>query len=110
MIRLHPWGPRSQGPEPARSAARTRPRTSLELLIRDGAQVSYTDPYVPMLSLGGRTLESVNFEKAVSDGYDCAVVATNHRVFDYARIAAMPLVVDTRNALQGHAGRTIFRL
>jgi UDP-N-acetyl-D-glucosamine dehydrogenase len=82
----------------------------MELLIRDGAQVSYTDPYVPMLSLGGRTLESVNFEKAVSDGYDCAVVATNHRVFDYARIAAMPLVVDTRNALQGHAGRTIFRL
>ena len=82
----------------------------MELLIRDGAQVSYTDPYVPMLSLGGRTLESVNFEKAVGDGYDCAVVATNHRVFDYARIAAMPLVVDTRNALQGHAGRTIFRL
>jgi UDP-N-acetyl-D-glucosamine dehydrogenase len=82
----------------------------MELLIRDGAIVSYTDPYVLSLSLGSRTLESVDFDRAVESPIDCAVIATNHQVFDYARIAAMPLIVDTRNALRDFTGPNIFRL
>jgi UDP-N-acetyl-D-glucosamine dehydrogenase len=82
----------------------------MELLIRDGAIVSYTDPYVPRLSLSGKTLESVAFESALHSPIDCAVIATNHQAFDYARIASMPLIVDTRNALQGFTGPNIFRL
>jgi hypothetical protein len=39
---------------------------------------------------------------------DCAVITTDHAAFDYARIAALPLVVDTRNATKGTAG--VFRL
>jgi UDP-N-acetyl-D-mannosaminuronate dehydrogenase len=41
---------------------------------------------------------------------DCAVITTDHSSFDYARIAAMPLVVDTRNALRAFDTPTIFRL
>jgi UDP-N-acetyl-D-glucosamine dehydrogenase len=82
----------------------------LELLTRRGAHVSYTDPYVPQLTHVGHTLESVPFASAVENGCDCAVVATDHRVFDYASIARMPLVVDTRNALKGCARSSIFRL
>jgi UDP-N-acetyl-D-glucosamine dehydrogenase len=82
----------------------------MELLIRDGAIVSYTDPYVLSLSLGSRTLESVDFDRAVESPIDCAVIATNHQVFDYARIAATPLIVDTRNALRDFTGPNIFRL
>jgi UDP-N-acetyl-D-mannosaminuronate dehydrogenase len=52
----------------------------------------------------------VPFETAVVSPYDCAVVATDHDAFDYARIAAMPLVVDTRNALKAFDRASILRL
>jgi len=82
----------------------------IELLIRRGARVSYTDPYVPTLVHGASLLESVPFDQAVADRADCAVITTNHTAFDYTSIASLPLVVDTRNALAGDTRETIFRL
>jgi UDP-N-acetyl-D-glucosamine dehydrogenase len=82
----------------------------LELLGRRGALISYTDPYVPELVLSGRALQSVPFDAALKAAYDCSVVTTDHGVFDYARIAALPLVVDTRNALGAFRRPTIFGL
>jgi UDP-N-acetyl-D-glucosamine dehydrogenase len=82
----------------------------LELLTHRGAEVSYTDPYVERLDHAGRTLEHVPFDLAVTRPYDCAVVVTEHGVFDVSRIAKMGLVVDTRNALKTFEGPTIFRL
>ena len=82
----------------------------LELLHRRGATLSYTDPYVPTLQHGDIDLKSVSEDKA-GDGVDCAVICTNHKVFDYKRIVSrFPLVVDTRNALKGIKGDHIFRL
>ena len=82
----------------------------LELLHQRGATLSYTDPYVPKLHHGGLQLRSVPEEKAGS-GIDCAVICTNHRVFDYpAIVRRFPLVVDTRNALKGIDSPNIFRL
>ena len=82
----------------------------LELLTQRGAEVSYTDPYVERIRHADRVLHSVPFDAAVAGAYDCAVVATDHRVFDFARIAKMPLIVDTRNALKTAGGPAIFRL
>ena len=82
----------------------------LELLLRRGAVVSYTDPYVEKLNHSGYSSHSVAFDAAVSDSYDCAVVATDHSAFDYGRIAKLPLVVDTRNAVNASGTSTIFRL
>ena len=81
----------------------------LELLTQRGAEVSYTDPYVEGLEHAGRKLQSVPFDAAVAGRYDCAVVATDHRAFDFRRIAGMQLVVDTRNALKTPAPH-VFRL
>ena len=82
----------------------------LELLHRRGAVLSYTDPYVPRLEHGDIRLCSVAEDRA-GDGIDCAVICTNHKVFDYRRmVAAFPLIVDTRNALKGIEGTHIFRL
>ena len=64
------------------------------------AVVSYTDPYVPTLELGGHALASIPFEAAMTTPCDCAVVATDHAVFDYARIGGMGLLVDTRDAIK----------
>ena len=82
----------------------------IELLVRRGAAVTYTDPYVPTLSHAGHELESVPFDLAINSPCDCAVIATDHRTFDFARIAGLPLLVDTRNALRGFAQPSIFRL
>jgi len=82
----------------------------LELLEQRGAKVSYTDPYVERLSHAGHTLEQVPFDTAVTSNCDCAVIATDHQVFDFSRIASMPLVVDTRNALSKFHTPSIFRL
>src|SRR5256885_8481109 len=57
----------------------------LELLTRRGAEVSYSDPYVPQVRHAGHALESVPFDAAVSGRpVDCAVIATDHSIFDYA--------------------------
>jgi UDP-N-acetyl-D-glucosamine dehydrogenase len=82
----------------------------MELLTKRGAITSYTDPYVPTLSHGGHTGRSVDFDQALAGAFDCAVVATDHTVFDYAAISQLPLVVDTRNALRGTASPTVFML
>ncbi len=81
----------------------------MELLARRGATVSYTDPYVPTLRHGTLDLTSISEEEA--DGSDCAIIITDHKVFDYQRIAKnFPLIVDTRNALKGIRSDRIFRL
>jgi UDP-N-acetyl-D-glucosamine dehydrogenase len=82
----------------------------IELLHRRGAVLSYTDPHVPCVQHGDIHLCSVAEEKA-GDGVDCAVICTNHRVFDYAAMVnRFPLVVDTRNALKGIQSGNIHRL
>jgi UDP-N-acetyl-D-glucosamine dehydrogenase len=83
----------------------------LELLSRRGAIMSYTDPYVATLAHAGRTLESVPFDRAVASGYDCGIIATDHAVFDYEKMAdLMPLIVDTRNALGRVPSGAVFSL
>ena len=86
----------------------------LELLHERGAELSYTDPYVPTLEHGGLSMTSVPEAEAGSGAggaIDCAIICTNHALFDYAAMPGrFPLVVDTRNALKGHAASNIFRL
>ncbi len=82
----------------------------LELLSRAGAELSYTDPFVPELDHAGHRLTGLPFDRAISDACDCAIVVTNHDGFDYTRIAGLPLVVDTRNALKDFDRPSIFRL
>ena len=79
----------------------------MELLLKRGAQVSYTDPFVPRLKHADLDLTS----SEASTGVDCAVICTNHSSFDYAEIPGrFPLVLDTRNALKGSKAGNIVRL
>jgi len=85
----------------------------IELLTRRGAIVSYTDPFVPTLRHGEEQLETVPFDRAVGQIWDCSVVTTDHSSFDYAQIAKQPIVIDTRNALANKGLATsgnVFRL
>jgi UDP-N-acetyl-D-glucosamine dehydrogenase len=83
----------------------------LELLARRGAQISYSDPWVPQLTHDGPTLSSVDLAAAIAQKPDCAIICTDHSTFDYqALVDSGTLIVDTRNALKGRDARTIFRL
>ncbi|MGE4054621.1 MAG: nucleotide sugar dehydrogenase, partial [Vicinamibacterales bacterium] len=82
----------------------------VELLLQAGATVSYTDPYVADVDHGGHAMVGVPFDEAVKGTYDCAVITTDHDAFDYARIADMPLVLDTRNALKNFTRPSVLRL
>lgn len=82
----------------------------IELLRRRGAEVSYTDPYFPSFEHAGHGMTHEE-EAGAHTGKDCALIVTDHTVFNYAAIAdRFPIVVDTRNALKGRCGAHIFGL
>ena len=73
--------------------------------------VSYSDPLVPTVSKGDLVLEEVSWERALKQGFDCGVITTAHREFDYEAIAnGAECLIDTRNALKGFQGDHIQRL
>jgi len=79
------------------------------MLLRLGAEISYSDPYVPTLRLDGLSLEALPEEAAAAA--DCVVIVTDHSSFDYrALVERSRLVVDTRNALKGIRSEKIARL
>jgi UDP-N-acetyl-D-glucosamine dehydrogenase len=83
----------------------------LELLLKRGAVVSYSDPWVATLQHGTHTFESVKEEAALKAKPDCVVICTDHSAFDYDRIVAgAALIVDSRNALKNRKEPSIFRL
>jgi UDP-N-acetyl-D-glucosamine dehydrogenase len=82
----------------------------LNLLEARGAEVSYSDPYVPELALNGRTLRSVDALEAARKS-DAVVVVTDHSRVPYREIvAAAPVVVDTRNATRGLQSANVVKL
>ncbi len=84
------------------------------LLHQRGAEVAYTDPFVPALRpsdwLGGRALASEGFDAQTLRKFDCVAVLTDHSSFDWDRIVAdARLVVDTRDAIKSRHAH-VFRL
>lgn len=78
----------------------------MELLVKEGAQVLYHDPYVPCFKIGGDvvlkeklSLQSVALTSDLLGQVDCAVVVTAHQNIDYDwLVRESRLVVDAANA------------
>jgi UDP-N-acetyl-D-glucosamine dehydrogenase len=85
--------------------------TIIELLQKDGAQVSYNDPYFPFIGKGRKYELQMNCTPVEDIGkYDCALIVTDHSDYDYRWIAEhASLVVDTRNATKGIQSDNIVR-
>ena len=85
--------------------------TIIELLQKDGAQVSYHDPYFPVIGKGRKyDLQMKRAELKDLGQYDCIVIVTDHSDYDYRNIVEQAkLVVDTRNATRGIASDKIVR-
>jgi UDP-N-acetyl-D-glucosamine dehydrogenase len=79
------------------------------LLQRRGGLVTYSDPHVPAIHVGGFDLKAAP-ESTASDA-DCVVIVTDHSAFDYKKLVIdARLIVDTRNALKGVVSEKIVRL
>ena len=91
-----------------RDVSDTRESAALEvvrLLMEEGANVSYADPYVSEIVIGGENFVSADLTPQLLQSMDCVVILTDHSVFDYGMIAAAsPIVLDCRNSLREFAG------
>ena len=83
----------------------------IRLLEAKGAEVDYHDPYVSEVHEDGIVRRSVPFDGDELARYDCILIATDHKVVDYARLAGLPCpVVDTRNAMREIGGANVVGL
>jgi UDP-N-acetyl-D-glucosamine dehydrogenase len=77
----------------------------MHLLEAKGAAVDYADPYVPQVHgrewPGRRDIQAVELKRGTLKHYDCVVIVTDHKVFDYQMLVdEADLIVDTRNAIK----------
>ena len=75
----------------------------IKLLIEEGAEVVYNDPYVQKLELeDGHQLQSLGITAGNLAQIDVAVIVSDHSSYDFEYISTcVGLIVDSRNATQG---------
>jgi UDP-N-acetyl-D-glucosamine dehydrogenase len=81
----------------------------VELLLKDGlTHVSYNDPFVSSLEIGGKKLSSVALTQKQLESSDIVIITTDHTQYDYEFILQhAPLVIDTRNAAKRVTDETL---
>ncbi len=85
----------------------------IDRLRAKGANVRYHDPFVAEVHFddahtdaAGEPLRSVPLTNDELKGADCVIIVTDHSEIDYKRVCSLaPLIVDTRNALNGEVRR-----
>ena len=83
----------------------------MEKLRERGAKIEFCDPFVPSIRFAGGLMKSVPFTATSLKRFDCAVIATAHKAFQYSNVLRWSkAVVDTRNALKGKRSEKIVRL
>ena len=77
--------------------------TIIEQLQKEGAVVSYNDPFFPQVGHGRHyNLNMKNTPLENLGNYDCLLIVTDHSDYDYEKIVSeAKLVVDSRNATKG---------
>jgi UDP-N-acetyl-D-glucosamine dehydrogenase len=79
----------------------------MTLLKERGVQVSYYDPYVPVIKLTREHpqwagVKSIAWEAKTIKAFDLVLIATKHAKVDYSALAQWAeCIVDTRNAMAG---------
>jgi UDP-N-acetyl-D-glucosamine dehydrogenase len=83
----------------------------MDLLKKRGAEVSYYDPYIPVIRPSREHsnwagIRSVPWTKEVLRKCDVVLISTNHEVVNYQELAdSAECIVDTRNAMAGIKAR-----
>lgn len=83
----------------------------IHLLRQRGAEVCFHDPFIERVQLDGYELAGTGLTAETLATADCVVVITDHSSFDWTWIGSNArLIVDTRNALKGHAANRVVTL
>ncbi len=82
------------------SDCRESPALDVMRMLNDkGAVLSYNDPFVPTVRLGGQLLASTQLSAAAIQSQDCMIILTDHSAYDFkSLLKSAKLVIDTRNA------------
>jgi len=71
----------------------------IQLLMQHGVKVSYHDPFVPRIAVGGTAFTSRPLSAATLKAADCVLIVADHSSIDYHHVVKHArLVMDTRNA------------
>ncbi|OXM86275.1 nucleotide sugar dehydrogenase [Paenibacillus rigui] len=83
-----------------------------ELFKERGARVDYFDPHAQsFVDKYGNTVQSIAYDLEKMRSYDCFVLVTGHKSFDYQEFADLGVaIVDTRNAFEGIDAPHIYQL
>jgi UDP-N-acetyl-D-glucosamine dehydrogenase len=72
----------------------------VELLLKEGAVVTYHDPHVQSLRVNDGVINSEAVLEDFLGHQDCAVVVTDHDSIDWTKVLEFaPMIVDTRNVM-----------
>ena len=85
--------------------------TIIELLQKEGAEVSYNDPFFATVGRGRKyDLNMSSTPLSQIESFDCVLIVTDHSTYDYKDIVdRSSLVVDTRNATKGIVAGNLVR-
>ncbi len=82
----------------------------IHLLMKRGARITYSDPYVSRIDVEGHQFTAVPGTDVFSQA-DCVLIVTDHASVDYADVLdKAQLIVDTRNAMKKYDSPKIIRL
>ena len=71
----------------------------IESLVREQANISYHDPYVPRIQIGDRGFESADLTTAAVEQADLIIITTNHSTIDFEWVLQhAQAILDTRGA------------
>ncbi|MES5953218.1 nucleotide sugar dehydrogenase [Bacillus fungorum] len=72
----------------------------IELLINEGYEIEYHDPYISSAKFGDKVYQSVSLDEQVLKQADCILVLTDHSNIDWKLFKGMKRVIDTRGIIK----------
>ena len=81
------------------------------LIDRYNFNVSYCDPYVPILNktnLNSHKMKSIKLNYKSFKKYDCVIIVTNHKLFNFDKVKKYSkLIIDTRGIYKNQKSKKI---
>ncbi|MGG1327872.1 nucleotide sugar dehydrogenase [Bacillus tropicus] len=72
----------------------------IQLLVKEGYQVQYHDPYISSVKIGDTTYQSISLEEQILEQADCILILTDHSSIDWKFFKKVDRLIDTRGIIK----------
>ncbi|MGD2277320.1 nucleotide sugar dehydrogenase [Bacillus wiedmannii] len=72
----------------------------IELLLKEGYEIEYHDPYISSAKFEGKVYQSVSLDEHVVKQAGCILILTDHSNIDWKLFKGMKRVIDTRGIIK----------